>query len=171
MEKTKFLVVAVIWLISISEGKSQDIQLSKNTLYIELLGSGGLYSFNYERHFSPNISGRIGFSTFAISGMLESETATKTRITVFPVLITYLSGKGKSHFEIAGGMLLGLETEPNASYAIIDLTAFLGYRYQPPGGGFIFRIGLTPFLSLDNDAHYPDTGYMTSAGISLGYHF
>jgi hypothetical protein len=171
MGKTKCLLVAVFWLISISEGKSQDIQLSKNSLYLELLGSGGLYSFNYERYFSQKISGRIGFSTFSITGTLESETATKTRITVFPVLITYLSGKGKSHFEIAGGMLSGLETEANASYAIIDLTAFIGYRYQPPGGGFIFRIGLTPFLSLDKEADYPDIGYMTSAGISLGYHF
>ena len=169
MKKTKFLVITVCLLISMSDSNSQDIKPSKNSLYFELLGNGGLYSINYERQVSSKLYGRIGFSTFNITDVLGDGSA--SRITAFPLLMTYLSGKGKSHLEIAGGMLIGLETEPDASYKIIDVTAFIGYRYQPPGRGFIFRVGFTPFFSLDNEADYPDQGFAPSAGIGLGYHF
>jgi hypothetical protein len=153
------------------DGKSQEIKLPKNALYFEFFGNGGLYSINYEREISSKLYGRIGFSTFGLTDILGSDTENPTRITVFPVMITYLSGNGKSHFESSGGMLLGLESETSVSYAIIDLTAFIGYRYQPPGEGLMFRIGLTPFYSLDSKADYPDQGFTISAGISLGYHF
>jgi hypothetical protein len=171
MKNMKILVVAVCSMISIFDGNSQEIKLPKNSLYFELFGAGGLYSINYERQVSSKLYGRFGLSTFKLTDFLGSGTGTGTRITTFPVMITYLSGIGKSHFEIAGGMLFGLETEINANYKIIDLIAFIGYRYQPPVKGLVFRIGLSPFFSLDNDADYPDIGFTTSAGISIGYHF
>jgi hypothetical protein len=172
MKKTKFLVITVCLLISMSDANSQDIKLSKNSLYFELLGNGGFYSINYERQVSSKLYGRIGFSTLQTTNtQYFGGEETKTRTTTFPVLMTYLSGNGKNHLEIAGGMLFGLVTETNVSSAIIDLTAFIGYRYQPPGGGFIFRIGFSPFLSLDKDADFPDQGFTPSAGISFGYHF
>jgi hypothetical protein len=93
------------------------------------------------------------------------------RITTIPVLLTYFSGQKKSHFEISGGMLFGKVNTNLVSGAIIDLTSFIGYRYQAPGKGFLFRIGITPFLSLDKKAKYPDKGLSISGGISWGYHF
>ena len=86
-------------------------------------------------------------------------------------MLTYLSGQKKSHFEIGGGMLFGKDNSYQVPGAIIDLTSFIGYRYQAPGKGFLFRVGFTPFLSLDNKANYPDKGISLSGGISLGYHF
>jgi len=53
--------------------------------------------------------------------------------------LTMLTGKGKHHFEASGGVFLAYD---QSSYdgglfalAILDL----GYRYQKPGGGFVFR--------------------------------
>jgi hypothetical protein len=171
MKKTSFLLAALLYLVSNHHGECQEVKLPKNSLYFELLGNGGLYSINYERELRAKLYGRIGFSTYALTNILGSGSDSKTRITAFPVMITYLSGNGKSHFEISGGMLFGVETETAVSYSIIDLTAFIGYRYQPPGEGFLFRVGITPFYSLDNSADYPDPGYITSAGVSIGYHF
>jgi hypothetical protein len=54
---------------------------------------------------------------------------------------------------------------------IVNLTAFIGYRYQSPGKGFLFRVGLTPSLSLDNKANYPDKVMLIDGGLSIGYHF
>ena len=42
-------------------------------------------------------------------------------------------------------------------------TATIGYRYQPSNGGFLFRIGFTPFFAED--------GFAASGGISLGFSF
>jgi hypothetical protein len=171
MKKMKIPFLIALFLVSILNAKSQVTELPKNSVYLEIFGSAVLYSVNYERKLSPKFYGRIGFSTFAESDILGDGMGSGNRITTFPVLITFLPGTGKSHFEVAGGMLLGLETEPDASNKIIDLTGFIGYRYQPQGKGFVFRAGLTPLLSLDNEADYPDPGIMLLGGISFGYHF
>lgn len=96
---------------------------------------------------------------------------TETTLTTIPVMITYLWGEDKNHFEIAGGMLFGRKTEDDINHQILDLIAFIGYRYQPPDNGLVFRVGFTPFFSLDNDANYPANIFFASAGISIGYHF
>jgi hypothetical protein len=56
------------------------------------------------------------------------------------------------------------------STPIFSLTGYLGYRYQSLiSKGFLFRIGLAPFFSL-NGTNYPDK-YFLSPGLSAGYHF
>ena len=94
-----------------------------------------------------------------------------SRITTIPVLITYFTGRKMHHFEIGGGMLFGKINGDNESNNIINLTAFMGYRYQAPGEGILIRFGLTPFLSLDNEANYTDNGLTLFGGLSIGYHF
>jgi hypothetical protein len=158
-------------MVAIVDVSSQDINPKKNSLYFELFGSGGLYSINYERQVAAKLYGRLGLTTFQLTDFLGPETETSDRITAFPVMITYLSGNGNSHFEIAGGGLFGVKSETNVNQKIIDLIAFIGYRYQPPVKGLMFRVGLTPFFSLDNDANYPDNGFFISGGIGIGYHF
>lgn len=49
--------------------------------------------------------------------------------------ITMLTGKGKNHFEMNGGAILCKNQWTSFVLPIIDL----GYRYQKPEGGFIFR--------------------------------
>lgn len=171
MKNINKLVLAVCLIVSTLDGSSQEINAPKNSLYLEFFGSGGLYSINYERQVSSTFYGRFGLATFKSTDYLGDGPEVATRITTFPVMITYLSGEGKSHFEIAGGMLFGIKSEADVNYKIIDMIAFIGYRYQPPVKGLVFRIGFTPFLSLDNDANYPDNNFFPSAGISIGYHF
>lgn len=165
MKNLKKLIAAVSFMVSILEGSSQEIKAPKNSLYLEVFGSGGLFSINYERRINSNLYGRLGVAnwTFAYE--------TETTLTTIPVMITYLWGEDKNHFEIAGGMLFGRKTEDDISHQILDLIAFIGYRYQPPDNGLVFRVGFTPFFSLDNDANYPANIFFASAGISIGYHF
>jgi len=169
MKTKKLLLAAILILTSINSVKAQEVIFSKNSIFIELLGNGGAFSFNYERSFKPKLNGRIGFCSFKSIDLLDPEN--KDRITTIPVMITYFTGQKGSHFEIGGGMLFGTINEDIGLSAIIDLTAFLGYRYHAPGNGMLIRIGLTPFLALDNKANYPDKGLFLSGGLSLGYHF
>ena len=87
----------------------------------------------------------------------------------FPVMATYLLGQGNSHFETALG--IGIITasadieEIDEEFSGSDIygTATLGYRYQKPTGGVIFRAGFTPAFAGGNVIPW--------VGVSVGYAF
>lgn len=170
--KTRMLFVLL--LLSVYEIQAQG-GLAKNGVYLELLGNGGVYSLNYERFLSPNFSLRAGFGSFSGESFWGSEEIT---LTTFPVLGNYFYGKGRNKLELGAGLLLGTKKiestwdESKKNTTIFDITAVIGYRNQKPGGGFIFRAGLTPFLALSGgEDAYPDEGITISGGVSVGYAF
>ena len=141
----KSIFTFVILVLSVSLLKSQDPQnteISKNTTYLEF-GTNIIvssFNFNYERYLltskseNVNLYGRAGFGAAAIywgnagfGGLLG---------------LTMITGKGSNHFEASGGLFLGYEKPPpaggNGTYFPIPLLD-LGYRYQKPGNGFMFR--------------------------------
>ncbi len=164
--KTKFLLAFLSVLSVLTDARSQDTEPSKNSIFIEVFGNGGLYSINYERNLNSNLYGRFGFGRWASTDLSGFES----KLTTFPVLITYITDHEKHHFEIGGGFLFGsIKEELSESEFIFDFSSFLGYRFQKTDKGFLFRIGLTPLISL-NETNYPDE-IMLSGGISFGYHF
>jgi hypothetical protein len=167
MKIIKTLFLSICFNSLFVGGFSLDLPKTKNAFYLELFGNGGYYSINYERNFHPNIYCRIGFATFQTSELFDRSVT--GRITTVPIIVGFLTGQNKHHFEIGGGLLFGNKKEGSESNPICDIISFLGYRYQPLSKGFLFRIGLTPFVSL-NETNYPDS-FLISAGLSLGYHF
>ena len=167
MGKIKFLLLFICFVCLQPHCFSQDLPGTKNAIYFELFGNGGLYSINYERNIHRNIYCRIGYSSFQTSDIIDRVNT--GRITTVPVLVSFLSGHIKHHFEIGGGLLLGKKREGTVSNPICDITSFIGYRYQALLKGFLFRAGITPLVSV-TDANYPDS-FMISAGVSIGYHF
>lgn len=167
MKGTSCILSILCFLIAGIEGKAQDVHYAKNSIYLELGGNGGIYSFNYERNFLKSINCRAGFSYYSQSWGFSSGTI-KTRTV--PLTITWMSGKKANHFEIGGGVLFKNEHKEldDVDYfnKFIDITAFVGYRYQKPGGGYLFRIGLTPFFPT-----YRNYRSMLSCGASFGIHF
>jgi hypothetical protein len=105
------------------------------------LGGNALYggSVNVELMLTPNLSARVGASPFG----------------AYPFMLNYLSGAGAHHLEAGFGLLASPEGSDRLA------TATLGYRYQRPGGGPLFRAGLTPLLGADGVAPW--------VGISLGF--
>jgi len=67
--------------------------------------------------------------------------------------VTMLTGKNRNHFEMNGGMAVGYAPsgEEVVGWPVFDL----GYRYQKPEGGFIFRAKLGTL----------------GVGVSFGYSF
>lgn len=172
----KSILIAILVLFSGISVQAQE-EFAKNGAYFELGGNGGLYSINYERFLSSNVSIRGGFASFSTWGIFFNLLA--VNITTFPVLVNYFYGTGSHKLELGAGVLLGtskvtsaLNNQENKSSAIFDLTAVVGYRYQKPEGGIIFRAGLTPFLALTGEEdEYPQEGFTLSGGISIGYAF
>jgi len=153
---------------------------AKTSVYLELLGNGGLFSINVERLLSAKFGAGVGLASWTISEECEQTFAEcEESFLTFPLLGHVLFGRGSSKLEVGAGLLLGrrrfkstVGEEKDRNETIRDLTGVLGYRYQQPAGGLLFRIGLTPFLALSGgDDAYPDDGLFLSGGVSIGYSF
>ena len=163
----KLLMSVAITLLATAGGLSaQDRALPKapNAVYFELFGNGLLYSLNYDRLLTPKIAARVGFM-----GLAAADDSSSAGVIATPLMVSYLFGEGNSHFETGIGVMLAaggvesVEGFEDESFCGAVGTATLGYRYQRPGGGFVFRAGVTPMFNTSNVAPW--------FGISLGYGF
>jgi hypothetical protein len=140
-------------------------RVANNTFFVELGGNAVAYSVNYERFFTPKLAVRVG----GMYLQADDDAGTRVGIGLFPIMGTYLLGEGNSHFETGAG--LGIATAGVSSTDIGDdwgdsgvyATATLGYRYQKPEGGVIFRAGFTPIFA--------DGNLVPWVGVSVGYAF
>jgi hypothetical protein len=163
MKKLKTSTILSLLVIVLS---STTLSQSKpNSIYLELVGSGGLYSVNYDRMFTDNIGARIGFMYFDSEWLLFF---TDVEMFLIPTTLNFLVGSGKHKFELGAGpvFIFGsvsfFGSDP-VSGSGVGWTGTIGYRYQPNEGGFMWRIGFTPFLAGGE--------FFPSGGISLGYGF
>jgi|SRR6056297_1723811 len=151
---------------SADQKPNTDIDRVKNVVYLELLGNGGIYSFNYERRLGDKIWGRAGASYFpaAFDGFAS-----------FPIGASYLFGKQTKYFELGIGTTLfyagsdnifGLDFDDNEEDRFsAGITGTIGYRFQPPTENLFFKVALIP-------AYIPiASAFAVSAGLSLGYSF
>jgi hypothetical protein len=129
---------------------AQDDSLRRNNVYLEVLGTGVIYSLNYERDFNTWSGIRTGFSYFSLPGGVSNSGA-HTDIFFIPILM------GNFMFKFSG---TGNALELGAGYAYGPALS-IGYRYSPLNGGFLFRITYTPIFFTSNTR--------TWGGISFGY--
>ncbi len=141
---------------------------TKNCIYLELLGQGILGSVNYEYRFSPNWSGRVGFTTESIFIPIGLDID----ITGSPIMINFLTGHASHHFEMGLGVFAawvkgddfwGMKMDTDEEFMPL-YTATIGYRHQPRTTGFIYKLGFTPLFNGDGEGSI-------WAGLSLGYTF
>lgn len=145
-----------------SEGRK-----AKNLVYLELLGNGGVYSINYERMLTDDLSARLGFSYLSI-GASAGDTSAKANLVTAPVLINYTVG-GKNHrAELGAGATLVYVSASSTGGGVgssgegvgVLGTGVVGYRYSPADGGFVFRAGFTPLFGKG--------GFLPWGGMSFG---
>ena len=153
--KSRFLLIVLLLLFfNIIKAQSPtDSEISKFNANIELgFGTFSLASANFEVHFANSDSGKINWYGKAGFGFAE-EFMGESGLGGLGA-VTMLTGKRKHHFEASGGIFIG-----SGSYGDLLVLPLLdlGYRYQKPGGGFIFR-GKIGVFSL-------------GVGIGIGYAF
>jgi hypothetical protein len=133
---------------------------AKNALYLDLGGPGLLYSINYDRMLTEDLSARIGFSylSYGVSaGAGDANASAEFSYFAIPLTASYLGiGSESNMLELGGGPVIvnfsgsGIleaeeqSAEVDASYTMLALTGMVGYRHQPADGGFVFRIGASP---------------------------
>ena len=168
--KRKLFTSCIIFLIVVFGAKNLLAQeaveaASKNAFFAELLGNGIFFSVNYDYRLGNKfgLRGGIGFvgknERFGGSGFSYSNTA----LTI-PLGANLLLGKNGKYFEVGAGItyVKGNEGVISEEYSPITGTLNFSYRYQPLGGGVMFKIGISPIFT--NDYFDP-----FRPGLGIGY--
>lgn len=147
LKKTIVLCLLSFWL---NQESFAQTELSKFNFYGTLAGVPGveaLLNVEVRLHSSEKLTwyGRAGFG---FAGILAA-TGGKGALTA----ITMLTGKKNHHFEMSGGAFFGKDQDYEGALVIAHFD--VGYRYQKPTGGFLFKV---------------KTGIL-GVGIGLGYAF
>jgi hypothetical protein len=127
-----------------------------NAIYAELLGPGIIWSVNYERRFGQSgFAARAGLGYVSVTASGGGESASVS-LTTIPLTASYLGiGGYYSKFELGAGGVIAIasaaagglgSTTSSASGVGGAATILAGYRYQSDGGGFQFRVGISPLL-------------------------
>ena len=165
-------MAALLLIVAATPANGQDAAPSRrdNAVYLELLGSGGLYSVNYERALAPALRMRVGVGTWTAESFWGDSD---TRMRTFPVMLHAVPGGGAHHLEAAIGALMGHRgREVGESGAFVSALGLVGYRYEPPHRRFVLRVGFTPFYGFgDSSIAYPEEGFLPSLGLSFGARF
>jgi hypothetical protein len=145
---------------------------AKNSLFVEGLGVGGLYSFNYDRRIAPTWNVRIGFSNYRVDATLSAILSGTASAVVIPLVGSYLYNfpESPSYLEVGAGIssafLAASATTvvpaSGATYLPIP-TLVLMYRLMPTEGGFSLRAGVTPL--------FLPTLFLPWLGVSIGWTF
>lgn len=132
--------------------------IKSNSLYLELGGNSLLYSINYDHtlRLSEKLKLAVGGGFEYLTDVSINETSYGSSICLTPSA-NLLVGRKSHLFETGLGLFY-----PMSAGTILP-TFRLGYRYQPLQGGFLFRVGLTPFIT--------PGGILPWAGFSFGYTF
>ena len=140
---------------SVDEDGDPKTRPAPNSIYVEGLGAGIWYSFNYERRVIDDLGVRAGFSYISYGAKVTSPNGGTTSAGVtllnFPITASYLGIRsGKHALELGGGVTIthasGTVTSGSLGASGSGIGAFgnaiVGYRLHPVGrAGFNFRIG------------------------------
>ena len=134
MKKLVLVITILSGLFSANAQSLEKNEMSKNSIYFDTGIVPGVHAFvNYERSLyqGKKVSwyGRAGFG---YGGLLLSDGGLGVSGA-----ITMLTGKKNSHFELNTGLFSGNNIEGSNSVTLPVLD--VGYRYQKPTGGFIFK--------------------------------
>ncbi|MBK9256243.1 MAG: hypothetical protein IPM42_12210 [Saprospiraceae bacterium] len=130
---------------------------SRNVFYAEFLGNGFFPSINYDTRLKNNFGIRVGVG-YSFSLLFNYKALS------IPVMGNFLFGKNGHYFELGAGIIYFTNANDvfDEGFNKIAGTLSFMYRNQPVDGGIMWKIGLTPILTLDKVFPY-------YGGVSLGY--
>ena len=118
-----------------------------NSIYAEALGSGLVYTLNYERLLSSNFGLRLGFGYLPVSAEKKNGTTVSESATSAPLTLSWFPfGASSSRLEIGAGLSYIDLTKSVRGFpqgSNIDYAGIIGYRYEEEDGGFLFRADFT----------------------------
>lgn len=155
MRKPGLLFILAFFITQVTFAQSET---KPKYIFLELAGSGGLGSLNYEQQFkefeSWDITWRAGISLAPI----DKNNGVGI---VFPLMVNARIGEGASKLDVGIGQ--GMTITTNGAFFLLT-TAAVGYRYQKPESNWFFKAAYTPLISYIVDLQVQHWG-----GLSIGY--
>jgi len=170
-------------LLGVSPARAENERTARNSIYAEGLGPGLAYSVNYERMVHDQIGVRVGLSYLSVSASAsagESSSSSSASWLTFPITASWIGlSTGTHSLELGAGATLTyasasastLGASASGSGMTAYATTLIGYRLQPPGGGFQFRVGACALIGegLSLSSEDPDAvGALPWGYISFG---
>ncbi len=160
--------------VPLAAAQAPPARTARNSVFIELGGSGVLYSINYDRVINEYFSVRAGLEYMSVSASVSAGGSTASAKATFlgiPVIGNFLWGNENHKLEVGAGLTIfrvtgsasSLDAVASGSGVAPVGTGVIGYRYAPHDGGFTFRAGFTPLFSKE--------GWQPWGGLSFGYLF
>ena len=135
----------------------------KNFAYIELLGSGLSYTFNYERTFfskkAINLNARGGFGLLMNPGGFRSRINPVVLYT-FPVGINMTVGRFRKKFEV--GVLADMQSISSQMFNL-NIVPSVAYRFESRSH-FFLRLGVMAHIFTDDGSVLPGLGVSLGGG-------
>lgn len=154
-----------------------------NSVFVEILGPGTIWSVNYERMIIDDLGVRVGASYMRWSAGVGDSKASSDYYA-FPITASYVGvGNGRHSLELSAGVTVsyasgsaeGLGFESSGSGATAMGTVGVGYRFHPLSTGFHFRVGLGGLMGMGfgtwYDADADAFGFLPWGYISFGATF
>ena len=129
-------------------------------IFLELGGSGLLYSFNYDQRLQrgrqDGMGFRVGIGGLGASFSADGEgTRARASYVAAPLTFNYLLGARRHALELgAGATLFNGQVDGQVDDQNFDVNGFaaiphanIGYRFQALDDGFVGRFTYSPFLS------------------------
>lgn len=146
---------------------------ASNVVFAEVLGSGLLYSLNYERLFDRlHLGARAGASYFTTSVSSYGRSGNLVLVSV-PLVASYYFAWRSHNLQLGLGATFlytkvgsdsqGTEFVTARSGFGIAASAVVGYRYLPRSRGITFGVAFTPLLRA--------TAFLPWGGAHVGYVF
>lgn len=187
MKKLRYMLLIIPFTIH----SAAYAQQKKNSLYLELLGNGVLYSVNYDRiipiskhlklaprvgiEYIPSFNNRSGFSRDYKNlhiplelNLLAARAANSKNMAEVGLGLSLFSMKNYYVYYVESNKV----DEKNKMAKVTTLR--LGYRHQKPQGGLMYRAGILVKLSQDDFSKSrvgDDLFYRLWPGFSVGYTF
>jgi hypothetical protein len=150
--------LAVVARAGVARAGDAEAAPAANAVYFEVVGTCVLDSLNYERRFAADWPLRVGV------GVIPPIFRGDSVIVTSAVTMGRLFGTGNNHLEIAVGAMGWYERSSMAVHA----AGVVGYRYQPPGSGVVFRLAFTPLVTVRNRPGSTTTPFAPLVGLSVG---
>jgi hypothetical protein len=132
---------------------------AQKAIYVELLGTGGVGSLNYENCFTDysklDLSYKLGYSMAPID-------KNNGVALVFPAMLNASYGENHHFIEMGLGQALTVSTKGKIFLVSV---ANAGYKYSPTNKKYFLRIAYTPIISYLIDFQWQNWG-----GIGIGFY-
>ncbi len=120
---------------------------ASNAVYFEFGGPAIFYSINYDRMVSPDFGFRVGISNIPSSSYLENGVL---GTLTFPIFLNWFPRALSQWLEFDAGLVIQsgkfILDYPDITAHGSFYSVGIGYHYQPPDGGVLLRLMLTPLF-------------------------